>query len=178
MKQFDLVLKNEKERSYRTITLFLFVLNFISILYLTYLTNFTRWGSLIIACATLLVVFSTYYFKNKNQTKTFIGAFFLFSLAWINSDYWIVSILNVLFMLLNTAVLQTPIVNINEEEVIYPSFPKRKFSWKDLNNLILKDGLLTIDFKNNKLIQQSVAETSSTINEKEFNEFCKQQLNK
>jgi hypothetical protein len=40
----------------------------------------------------------------------------------------------------------------------------------------MKDGVLTIDFKNNKIIQQSIDEARSSVNEKEFNEFCQKQL--
>ena len=44
--------------------------------------------------------------------------------------------------------------------------------------MVLKDGLLTIDFKNNHLIQKEVdAEVTEQV-EKEFNEFAKQQINK
>jgi hypothetical protein len=80
--------------------------------------------------------------------------------------------------MIHTASLQKPIVSINERQVIYPSFPKKIIDWQDLSNLIIKDGLLTIDFKNNKIIQQQIADISSTIDEKEFNDFCRQQLNK
>ena len=178
MKQYDLVLKNEKERSYRRISIFLFIINFFCILYLTYERNFTRWGPLILSIIAAFAVFSSFYFKNKNEKMTFTGAFFLFILAWQTAGFWIPEILNFLFVILNLYASQTPIVSINESNIIYPSLPKKKFSWKELSNLILKDGLLTIDLKNNRIIQQPIAETSSTIDEKEFNEFCKQQLNK
>ena len=81
-------------------------------------------------------------------------------------------------MILHIAALQKPIVSISESQVIYPSFPRKKIDWQELSNLMLKDGLLTIDFKNNKIIQQQIADISSTIDEKEFNDFCRQQLNK
>ena len=99
-------------------------------------------------------------------------------LAWILADYWVVGLLNFLFMILHMAALQKPIVSVNESQVIYPSFPKKKIDWHELSNLMIKDGLLTIDFKNNRIIQQQIADISSTIDEKEFNDFCHQQLNK
>ena len=178
MKQYDLVLKNEKERSYRRISIFLFIINFFSILYLTYERNFTRWGPLILSILATCAVFASFYFKNKDEKVTFTGAFFLFILAWQTAGFWIPGILNFLFAILNLYTSQIPIVSINENNITYPSFPKRKFNWPELSNLILKDGLLTIDLKNNSIIQQQLAETSSTIDEKEFNEFCLRQLNK
>jgi hypothetical protein len=171
-------LKNEKERSYRRISIFLFIINFFSILYLTYERNFTRWGPLILSIIAAFAVFASFYLKNRNEKMTFTGAFFLFILAWQTAGFWIPEILNFLFAILNLYASQTPIVSINENNITYPSLLKKKFSWQELSNLILKDGLLTIDLKNNRIIQQPIAETSSTVDEKEFNEFCKQQLNK
>lgn len=64
------------------------------------------------------------------------------------------------------------IVTVQEDLIRYPSFPEKNISWNDITGIVLKDGLLTIDFKNNKLIQQYVDE-SDLVNEGKFNEFCK-----
>ena len=178
MKQFELILKNEKEASYKRISILLIILNVVGILFITYLKDFRNWGALIIAAIAVFAAFSSFYFRNKNEKAILTGAFILLSLAWIVAGYWVVGVLNILFMILHTAALQKPIVSINESRVLYPSFPKKKIDWQELSNLIIKDGLLTIDFKNNKIIQQQIADISLTIDEKEFNDFCLQQLNK
>jgi len=178
MKQFELVLKNEKEVSYKRISILLLILNLVGLLFITYLKDFKNWGPFIVAAIAIFSAFISFYFRNKNERSTLTGVFFVLSLAWILAGYWVVGVLNILFMILHTASLQKPIVSINERQVIYPSFPKKKIDWQELSNLIIKDGLLTIDFKNNKIIQQQVADISSTIDEKEFNDFCRQQLNK
>ena len=46
---------------------------------------------------------------------------------------------------------------------------KRTIEWKELNNVILKDGILTIDLKNNKVFQNEIMSPTS---EMDFNEFC------
>jgi hypothetical protein len=178
MKQFELVLKNEKETSYKRISILLLVLNLVGLLFITYLNDFKSWFPLIIAAIAILATSSSFYFRNKNEKAILPGAFFLLSFAWIVAGYWVIGVFNILFMMLHLAALQKPIVSINEKHVIYPSFPKKKIDWQELSNLILKDGLLTIDFKNNRIIQQQIANISSTIDEKEFNDFCRQQLNK
>ena len=178
MKQFELVLKNEKEVSYKRISILLLVLNLVGILFIPYLKGFKNWGALIIAAIAVFAAFSSLYFRNKNEKAILTGAFFLLSFAWIVAGYWVIGVFNILFMMLHLAALQKPIVSINERQVIYPSFPKKIIDWQDLSNLIIKDGLLTIDFKNNKIIQQQIADISSTIDEKEFNDFCRRQLNK
>ena len=72
--------------------------------------------------------------------------------------------------------LRKLIVHINPDQIIYPSFPKKIIDWNEISNIILKDDLLTIDFKNNKIIQQLTENTERPVNEKEFNDFCKSHL--
>jgi hypothetical protein len=178
MKHYDLILKNDKERSYRRISLLLLIINFTSIAFVSYLKDFTKWGLLILALIAAFSVFVSFYFKTKNERITFSAVFFLFSLAWQTSGYWIPAALNLVLLILNGIASQKPVVTINKDQITYPAFPKKQFHWKALNNIMLKDGLLSIDFKNNKLIQQLVDDTHTRIDEKEFNEFCQQQLNK
>ena len=47
-------------------------------------------------------------------------------------------------------------VSVSNEMISYPSFPKKNIGWNELRNMVLKDGLLTIDLVNNRLIQQEV----------------------
>lgn len=42
--------------------------------------------------------------------------------------------------------------------------------WSEFNNIILKDSLLTLDFKNNKLLQLNIRENN--VDENCFNIFC------
>ncbi len=68
-------------------------------------------------------------------------------------------------------------VAFDETGVVINSFPKKYYTWDQIQNVVLKDGILTIDFKNNKLIQKSIESDSSAAEEQEFNEFCKGRLN-
>jgi hypothetical protein len=60
--------------------------------------------------------------------------------------------------------------------VLKKMFTDEIFSWPDFNNIILKDGLLTLDFVDNKLLQLSVDEANTVVNEKEFNLFCSDKI--
>ena len=102
--------------------------------------------------------------------------FSLFLLAWIFVDLWWIALLDLLFLVLSIASLKRLIVLVTEENIVYPSLFNRKINWNEISNAVLKDDLLTLDFKNNKLVQQLVDESSPTINEKEFNDFCKSRL--
>ena len=46
------------------------------------------------------------------------------------------------------------------------------------NNVVLKDGLLTLDFKSNRLMQREVADDDDEddADEEEFNAYCRSRL--
>jgi len=66
---------------------------------------------------------------------------------------------------------------ISETHIILPGLlGKKVVDWKDLANLVKKQDLLTIDFKNNKLMQVEIISSDLDIEEMKFNQFCQQQL--
>jgi len=67
-------------------------------------------------------------------------------------------------------------IAFDENGVVINSLPRRSYPWTALTNVVLKDCILTIDFKNNQLIQKETEEDTSAEEEQEFNEFCKRQL--
>jgi hypothetical protein len=68
-------------------------------------------------------------------------------------------------------------VGFTNEQVVINTLFKRKFTWIDFNNIILKDGLLTLDFKNNTLFQkEAIEDDEGEADEDEFNDYCRERL--
>ena len=73
-------------------------------------------------------------------------------------------------------------ITISSNDLIIDGFLKKDHQWKEFNNVVIKDGLLTLDFINNKVFQVEPEWDKTQIKktypefEKEFNEFCRQQL--
>jgi hypothetical protein len=178
MKQFELLLKNEKKKSYQRITWLIIVSNIAILILLSIKGIFSKGEVIAIVIMIGLAVFIPFYVKSKDVKIETSIIFIILMTVWISTGYWWVAIINFVFEIFQIAALRNLIVRVKPDTVIYPSFPQRQIDWKELSNLILKDGLLTIDFKNNKIIQQYVDQKSLTIDEKEFNDFCRQQLNK
>jgi hypothetical protein len=69
-------------------------------------------------------------------------------------------------------------IGFHHDKVVLNMTLKEQFTWKAFNNVILKDGLLTLDFANNRLLQKEVLEDDDEDNadEEEFNAYCRRQL--
>jgi hypothetical protein len=58
---------------------------------------------------------------------------------------------------------------------MYPSFPVKKIAWAEVDFVMLKDDILTIELLNNKLIQFTLnKQLASAIDADRFNRFCKE----
>ena len=57
------------------------------------------------------------------------------------------------------------------------AFPKKNIQWSELDNVVIKDNVLTIDFKNNNLIQHTFDQSENeTLDEVALNQFVKSHL--
>ena len=181
MQKFELVLKNERIKAYKTFILFFITLNiiFLIALAITVQDSSTRNKSLLAVFMTLFSLAAEYYLQKKNKQYSGKGAALLyFVLVYLLLHYWWMALCVIIVATLYTISLRNLIVYVNPDQIIYPSFPKKILNWNDLNNIILKDGLLTIDFKNNKLAQAEVikGDKDNALNEQEFNDFCRNHL--
>ena len=113
------------------------------------------------------------------QSKKGKVVFYRFGLmfaAWgwfvLPTGKWI-SIIYIISCFLEKPMKVSPEVAFDSEEIVFNSFPQKKYSWSDVTNVVLKDGLLSIDLKNNTLLQHPVDEAVPSDVEAEFNAFCK-----
>lgn len=95
---------------------------------------------------------------------------------WFIIGNWLAGILCLFLFLLYRLSKQRLLAEFSTDKIKYTSILLKAIEWNQLNNAILKDGILTIDFKNNKIIQAEIDDSANNINEKEFNDFCSQQL--
>lgn len=100
------------------------------------------------------------------------------AIDWSRTEWWWIFFIILLFIGLDYLALRKQVVKISTKNIFLPSLFTKTVEWHELSNVILKDGLLTVDFKNNKLFQQPISDSDWDVDEKRFNDFCKRQLNK
>jgi hypothetical protein len=181
MQRFDIKIPNKKSNSYYLIAWFFAFIIYAFEVYLAFSDSDKQaqriWviGGLTVP---LLMLFISRGVKLKNWSGVrYIGVAYGFLavplLKW--QLYWPVVAIFLFIILLSIATREFRVI-VSKDNITFPSFPKKVVAWHSLNNLVFKDDLLTIDFKNNKVFQQIIVQSETGVNEQEFNDFCTQQL--
>jgi len=83
----------------------------------------------------------------------------------------------ILFALLEAQAKYPLEIGFHSSGIVLNSLFKKKYAWSALQSVILKDGLLTLDFRNNILIQKEVMDDDEPdADEDEFNDYCRGKL--
>lgn len=181
--QADYIIKlpNTKVRFYDIMGWMLVIINltvFCTLLY--YLTSLQQRGYAILGIGVTVIHFGLEkLFRKPHQKATAMQSTLLyFALIWLLLfHYYIIGAASLALAVLYYIAKREMDVVVYHDRIAYPSFPPKNIRWSELNNIILKDGLLTIDFKNNKIIQQLI-DGKNTVDETAFNQYCREQLAK
>jgi hypothetical protein len=126
-----------------------------------------------IACLLIIAWLIFCYTQERRGVQPYFRfALFIAAVGWLSYDKGIwLSLVYLIAAVLERFVKFPEEIAFDETEVVMNSFPKKRYQWSELNNVVLKDGLLTIDFKNNKLIQRIVDSEVDLKVEGEFNQW-------
>lgn len=106
-------------------------------------------------------------------------ALFLVLAMHLLTGYWWAALAMLALAWLYNLAMRPLVVQVTHERIEYPSLPRRRIGWQELNNLVLRDGILTVDFRNNRLAQLNVADNANDNtgwDEETFNQFCRNRL--
>jgi hypothetical protein len=125
----------------------------------------------------------------------FLASFFLKTLLWrLKINRWLILLTASLLVYFGTGSIyyatiplaygglllwldKKPEVVVDEKEVILKRlFRDRAYPWSAFSNIIFKDGILTLDFTDNRLIQLEADTLADFPGETAFNEFCKKHI--
>ncbi|HMI61912.1 MAG TPA: hypothetical protein VK518_13420 [Puia sp.] len=117
--------------------------------------------------------------RRRRKQVRYRSFLLLAAVGWIGITPipWIAAVFVILFFLEHQT--KRPLeIGFDLDRIVINSLIRRRYAWTDLSNVVLKDGLLTLDFKNNKLLQKEVVddEDEDDADEEEFNMYCRQRL--
>lgn len=170
-----------KRRNHRSTDLISQLLYFFALLafgYFAYLDDFARSVYLVINLLILITWVFCHLKKQKTGMVFYRLGLFIAAIGWLIKPYgsfWL-AVLYVVAGFLEKQVKFPEEIGFSESSVVLNTFPRKTFSWDEISNVVLKDNMLTVDFRNNKLIQKEIDAGVSLQTEAEFNEFCRRQL--
>ena len=182
MNHFVFTLKDNNQKAFNSFFWFLFFLHLIAAAFIavnTFKSSQTNIPAFSIAVLLLITAFF-YLFKNKFKQKNYqLVLFALMVLFWVLQAAWLPAVIVAVAIALSIVILKKKSEAIFSVEniIITKSLFKKTYSWVAIQHTILKDNLLSIDFKNNHLLQVEIAAGNIPIDENVFNQFCYQQLN-
>jgi hypothetical protein len=181
MKQFAFTLKDNTQKAFDSFFWFLSFLHLVIISVIiinaadTYQSNVARATAFLLIFSFLIF----FFFKHKIKLITFQRIIFLVLIGfWLIQLVWFAAVSLILIIAFARFVLKKKSIAMFSEQniIIEKSLFKKVHSWAEVTNVVLKDHLLSIDFKNNHLIQVEITTESYGVNEMAFNQFCGQQL--
>lgn len=182
MMQYRFILMDNNKKAYRRFMFFLFFLHIVAAGLVGYKTGDKDIRlSMNVLVGMYGAAYVIYYFLRMKK-KAFENFSFFMSLLY--AGFWFnyvgliaLFIFLAVFIFLKIVENRKTVVQFSADGACLKRiFKKNIFPWQSLDNVILKDNLLTIDFKSNKLIQAEIEEGTAGADEEKFNRFCKEQL--
>jgi hypothetical protein len=172
------LLKNERLASYNRISYIIFLINILSLFYVAMIANARQVKLYAIVgsgLALLWIVLNMlrYYSLTQKRMRFTPGYLFLF-FVWFQIGFYSVAAALVLLAFLDYFSRRKMEVVIDAEAIRYPSLPPKIIAWDDVENMVMKDGLLTINLVNDKMLQAEVAEEWLHAEEEAFTAFAKE----
>jgi hypothetical protein len=119
------------------------------------------------------------YQSSKHKRKVYYSrALLIAALVWMKMPYfqWL-SFLFIILALLEYQAKYSVEIGFSDKEIVINTLFKKRYAWSQFSNIVLKDGLLTLDFTSNRVMQREVEDDEDDdTTEDEFNEYCNRQL--
>ncbi|HVZ57324.1 MAG TPA: hypothetical protein VG870_11740 [Chitinophagaceae bacterium] len=180
---YTLVIKNEKKPYYRRISLWLLGITLLILLKggLAATLPLGRYvqlvGAFLLAALLLAILIGGGGGRSRSPEKALFAAGFLMSaVALVLAGRLLLATLSLFFLLLERQTSRTDQIRFSPAEIRFPSLFQPSLRWEELDQVLLKEGLLTLDFRNNRLFQAELQEDLSPEQEAAFNRFCREMV--
>lgn len=172
---FNFKLINPHKRSIRLLANGILLLNGLILLYFNYQQHQSNYFYLRISLILFLASIDIFS-KRKDWLYHTFGVMLVF-VAWLYFGYWWIGIIMIALSVFAELAVADKRICFENNSVYTTTIFGKTYSWAKFQNIVLKDGLLTLDFKNNKIVQTIIDNEIDLQVEANFNTYCKQKIN-
>lgn len=172
---FNFNLVNSQKKSIRLLANGILVINAIVLLYITYKLSYSKYYYIRITFIVVLAALDIY--AKRKDWLYHTGALMLVFIGWLLFNYWWVGVIMIALSLFAELAVAQKRICFEDKSISTNTVFGKTYNWDNLQNVVLKDGLLTLDFKNNKIFQVYLKDDTTKETEQKFNEYCKSKIN-
>lgn len=177
--EYTIVILNERFRRLHIFRIIFLWLNMILLGWFSYSFNNIYTGIF----AGLAAVYALYdmFFSEKNIYHSTIEKFLLHGIlfaiiGWLTLQFILLTLFLAAWAFMGLKIREHFWLKLNASGITLHTFFVKEFSWNDFQNIILKDDLLTLDFKTNRIFQATILEQTPEDGEDNFNAFCNEHM--
>ena len=178
---YEIIVKSNDQKKLRVISNLLIVSALATLLYFAFNYYYIpRLRSsavfLFVVCAIIVTIWA--FVILKKYVPPFRYAFFLAGIAMFfyfphPTFKFVIGVLYIILGLIESIIRMPKRIVIDNSGVLINNFPGKFFEWCQISSMIIRDQLITINFKNNKLYQNEIEGYITAEIQKEFNDFAK-----
>jgi hypothetical protein len=176
---FIVVLKRRYKRAFTLLSLFM-TLFYAVYLLRTILVSEDLTGRILTGLLLVAVTGLLYAEFRQYQRKKYGSSFYLVGILAFFSLPFPIGLVYALLTWITHLASRPEEIGFSEDRILVRKGFTKTIHWDELNNVLIKDGILTMDFKNNKLFQSETEdeedEEEYNGTEEEFNAYCKARL--
>lgn len=141
-------------------------------------TSGSVFGCLVIPAALFLIILLRFIFIIRRKDILFTQLHFslILTACWAFEHQYLFAGIIAFLGLFEYIVNRDTVCIIDEQGVYLKSIPARKYSWAQLENVMIKEGIFTVDRKDNHIFQVDVSREVLSFSEEQFNAFCTERL--
>jgi uncharacterized membrane protein YobD (UPF0266 family) len=181
--KYSFILKDNNQKAYSLFTWFLFFLHIAAAMFALNTDDSKVKLTIYILLGFYTLLSMVYYFYRKHPKAM---ETFSLIMALLYANFWFQQVGIVAVLVFAAVYITVTVVKGKSTSVVFKDegvhltrvFKTVVFPWTEMDNVILKDNLLTIDLKTNKIIQVEIMENSRMVDETEFNLFCKEHFSR
>jgi hypothetical protein len=178
---YDYVIRLQRP-NYRAINFISQILLLLFVLAFVYYCWLVGWNSnVLMQSLVLLIVVGLWLFnvtRGRGEVVYYRLPLIIAALGWVFLPFgwqW-VAVVYALMGILERQIKFPDEIGFTREKVVRNTFPRKTYEWIDIDNVMIRNNLFTLDLRNNKLVQRELETPVNATLQEEFNTYCRQQL--
>ena len=180
-KDYSIEIQDSKAATHKTVTFIIAVINLLTFTFFLFYTNET-WIKNIIGVGFICSLLAVFFFVIKKFSHYLSNfpieiLFIICAILFLITGNYLQGLLLMIFSFFSFVTSKKLLIQFTIDGIRYPSFPAKLFLWSEVDFVLLKDDILTLEMKDNRLLQFTLKkQIADAIDTNEFNAFCAAQL--